>query len=114
MDIYSALQHMAFIVVLTICVKPIGGYLERVFSGKRTVFDSAIAMIFGRFALAIPALALAGLFARQKNTPPSAGTLRTDSAAFGMALTATVLIVAGPSYFPALTLGPILEQLMSR
>jgi K+-transporting ATPase ATPase A chain len=75
---------------------------------------TAVAMVFGRFALAIPAIALAGLFARQLNSPPSSGTLRTDSLPFGLALTATVLIVAGLSYFPALTLGPILEQLLSK
>ena len=73
---------------------------------------TAIAMLFGRFALAVPALALAGLFARQTNTPASAGTLRTDSFIFGLTLTATVLIVAGLSYFPALALGPVLEHLM--
>jgi potassium-transporting ATPase potassium-binding subunit len=73
-----------------------------------------IAMLFGRFALAIPALVLAGMFAAQLNRPPSSGTLRTDSLAFGVTLTATVLIVAGLSYFPALTLGPILEHLISR
>jgi len=79
-----------------------------------TVFynvTTAIAMMVGRFALAIPALALASLFARQPNTPPTAGTLKTDSISFGLTLTATILIVGGLSYFPALTLGPILEHL---
>ena len=77
-------------------------------------FTTASAMMFGRFRLAIPVLALAGLFARQLNTPPSSGTLRTDSPLFALALMATMLIVAGLSYFPALTLGPILEQLLWR
>lgn len=103
MDIHSVLQYMAFIVVLTVCAKPL------VYN-----ITTAIAMMFGRFALAIPALALAGLFARQGKTPPSAGTMRTDSLAFGVALTAMVLIVAGLSYFPALTLGPLLEQLAGK
>src|SRR5262249_19796089 len=49
---------------------------------------TAVAMMFGRFALAIPALGLAGLFARQLNTPPSPGTLNTTSLAFGATLTA--------------------------
>jgi potassium-transporting ATPase potassium-binding subunit len=75
---------------------------------------TAIAMLLGRFALAIPALALAGRFAVQQTRPPSAGTLRTDSLSFGLTLTATILIVAGLSYFPALTVGPILEQLLHR
>jgi potassium-transporting ATPase potassium-binding subunit len=73
-----------------------------------------VAMLAGRFALAAPALALAGLFARQKNTPPSSGTLPTDSLTFGVAFLATILIVAALSYFPALTLGPLLEHSLSR
>jgi len=75
---------------------------------------TAVAMLFGRFALAIPALALAGLFAGQPKTPASSGTLPTDSWAFGLTLIGTILIVAGLSYFPALTLGPILERLVSK
>lgn len=73
---------------------------------------TTVAMMFGRFALAIPALALAGLFAKQQNTPPSTGTLKTDSLAFAITLLGTILIVAGLSYSPALTVGPILEHLM--
>jgi K+-transporting ATPase ATPase A chain len=82
-----------------------------------TVFynlTTAIAMLFGRFALAAPALGLASLLAKQKNTPISIGTMRTDSLTFGIALAATILIVAGLSYFPALTLGPILEHRLLR
>ncbi|MBZ5531861.1 MAG: potassium-transporting ATPase subunit KdpA [Acidobacteriia bacterium] len=82
-----------------------------------TVFynlTTTVAMLLGRFALAAPALGLAGLVATQKSTPPSAGTLRTDSPLFALALTATILIVAGLCYFPALTLGPILEHLLFR
>ncbi len=75
---------------------------------------TSIAMMLGRFALAVPALALAGLFARQKIVPSSAGTLRTDSFTFAVTLTAIVLVVAGLNYFPALTLGPILERLLFR
>jgi potassium-transporting ATPase potassium-binding subunit len=75
---------------------------------------TALAMMLGRFALAVPALALAGLFAKQKNVPASVGTLRTDSFAFGVTLTAAILIVAGLSYFPALTVGPILEHLLAK
>lgn len=71
-----------------------------------------IAMMAGRFALAIPALALAGLFAKQKNTPVSLGTVRTDSFTFGVLLTACLMILAALSYLPALTLGPVLERLL--
>jgi len=70
------------------------------------------AMMVGRFGLAIPALALAGLFARQRSTPSSTGTLPTGSFSFGLLLTATVITVTALSYLPALALGPVLERLM--
>jgi K+-transporting ATPase ATPase A chain len=72
---------------------------------------TAIAMIAGRFGLAVPALCFAGLVARQKNRPPSRGTLRTDSLSFGLLLTTFLIIVTALSYVPALTLGPVLEHL---
>ncbi|MBC7911879.1 MAG: potassium-transporting ATPase subunit KdpA [Pyrinomonadaceae bacterium] len=73
---------------------------------------TAIAMIIGRFGLAIPALALAGHFAMQRRRPVTMGTLPTDSTAFGVLLVGAALIVGGLSYFPALALGPILEHLI--
>jgi len=73
---------------------------------------TALAMMAGRFALAIPALALAALFARQRRTPASSGTLQTDSLTFGALLTACLIILAALSYLPALALGPILERLL--
>lgn len=73
---------------------------------------TAMAMMAGRFGLAIPALAFAGLFARQKNTPVSVGTLPTDSLSFGVLLTACLIIMTALSYLPALALGPVLERLM--
>jgi len=72
---------------------------------------TAIAMVAGRFALAIPALAFAGMFARQKKTPSSSGTLQTDSVTFGVLVTACLTIMAILSYLPAFALGPILERL---
>jgi K+-transporting ATPase ATPase A chain len=72
---------------------------------------TAVAMMVGRFGLAIPALALAGLFGRQRNTPSSSGTLPTHSLTFGVLLTATLIIGAALSYLPALALGPVLERL---
>jgi len=72
---------------------------------------TAIAMMAGRFGLAVPALCFAGLVAKQKNTPPTRGTLRTDSLSFGLLLTSFLMIVTALSYLPALTLGPILEHL---
>ena len=74
---------------------------------------TALAMMAGRFGLAIPALAFAGLFARQKNTPSSLGTLPTDGLSFGLLLTTCLIIVTALSYLPALALGPVLERLVS-
>jgi K+-transporting ATPase ATPase A chain len=75
---------------------------------------TTIAMMAGRFGLAVPALCFAGLAAQQKNTPPTRGTLRTDSLTFGALLTAFLLIVTALSYLPVLTLGPVLEHLQFR
>jgi K+-transporting ATPase ATPase A chain len=75
-------------------------------------FTTAIAMMVGRFGLAIPALAFAGLFARQKIVPRSVGTLSTDSLSFAFLLTTYLVIGTALSYLPALTLGPALERLL--
>ena len=75
---------------------------------------TAVAMFVGRFGLAIPALALASLFARQKNTPVSSGTLPTDSLPFGVLLTVCIITLTALSYLPALALGPILEHVLFR
>jgi potassium-transporting ATPase potassium-binding subunit len=72
---------------------------------------TAVAMIVGRFGLAIPALTLAGQFAAQGRRPVTLGTLPTDGWEFGILLGATALIVGGLSFFPALALGAILEHL---
>ena len=73
---------------------------------------TAITMMAGRFALAIPALTFAACFARQRNTPSSTGTLPTHSFLFGVLLTACLIIMVALSYLPALALGPILERLL--
>jgi len=72
---------------------------------------TTLAMMVGRFGLAIPALALAGHFAAQPRRFGGEGTIRTDSFIFGILLLATALIVCGLSFFPALTLGPVLDHL---
>jgi len=72
---------------------------------------TALAMIAGRFGLAIPALALAGRFALQPSKPVTAGTLPTDTPLFAGLTVATILIVGALSYLPVLALGPIIEQL---
>ncbi|WP_342667403.1 potassium-transporting ATPase subunit KdpA [Edaphobacter aggregans] len=73
---------------------------------------TALAMMAGRFGLAIPALACAGLVARQRSTPSSTGTLRTDGLTFGIFLTGCLIVVAALSYLPVLVLGPVLEHLI--
>jgi K+-transporting ATPase ATPase A chain len=75
---------------------------------------TAAAMMIGRFGLAIPALALAGLFASQIRRPATVGAVATDSFTFGVLLVSTALIVCGLSFFPALTLGPLLEHFLAR
>jgi K+-transporting ATPase ATPase A chain len=75
---------------------------------------TALAMMAGRFALAIPALAFAALFARQRITPSSSGTLPTHSFLFGVLLTACLITMVALSYLPVLALGPILERLLFR
>jgi K+-transporting ATPase ATPase A chain len=71
-----------------------------------------IAMLIGRFFLAIPTLALAGSLVRKKKTPESAGTLPTHTPLFILWLIAVVILVGALNFFPALALGPIVEHLM--
>ncbi|MGA3055183.1 MAG: potassium-transporting ATPase subunit KdpA [Candidatus Korobacteraceae bacterium] len=73
---------------------------------------TAFAMMAGRFALAIPALALAALLGRQRSTPSSSGTLPTHSFSFGVLLTTCLITIVALSYLPALALGPVLERLL--
>ena len=73
---------------------------------------TAFAMMVGRFGLAIPALALADLFSRQRITPSSSGTLPTHSLSFGVLLTTCLITMVALSYLPALALGPVLERLL--
>jgi K+-transporting ATPase ATPase A chain len=73
---------------------------------------TAFGMMVGRFGLAIPALAFADLFGRQKSTPSSSGTLPTHSFSFGVLLTICLITMVALSYLPALALGPVLERLL--
>jgi K+-transporting ATPase ATPase A chain len=72
---------------------------------------TAIAMLAGRFGLAALALALAGRFAAQGRLATTSGTLPGDTLQFGVLVLGTILIVGGLNFFPALTLGPIVEAL---
>lgn len=70
-----------------------------------------ITVLFGRFLMIIPLLAMAGSLVRKKVIPASAGTLATDTGTFVFLLAAVVLIVGALEYFPALALGPVVDQL---
>jgi K+-transporting ATPase ATPase A chain len=71
----------------------------------------AVAMFVGRFFMIIPAMAIAGSLAAKKTLPASAGTFPTHGGLFIGLLVGVVLIVGGLTFFPALALGPIAEQL---
>jgi K+-transporting ATPase ATPase A chain len=71
----------------------------------------AAAMWLGRIIFVIPVLALAGSLAKKKIVPAGAGTFPTDTPLFTALLIGTILIVGALTFFPALALGPILEQL---
>jgi K+-transporting ATPase ATPase A chain len=73
---------------------------------------TAVVMLLGRFGLAIPALALSGLFAQQTSRPMTPGKLRTDSLLFASVIVGTAIIVVALTYLPALALGPIIEHLL--
>jgi K+-transporting ATPase ATPase A chain len=72
-----------------------------------------VAMLVGRFFMLLPLLAIAGSLARKKEVPASAGTLPTHGPLFVGLLVGVVIIVGALTFFPALSLGPIVEHLMS-
>jgi len=71
-----------------------------------------LCMLFGRFLFIIPALAIAGSLASKKMVPMSAGTLPTHGPLFVGLLVATVIVVGALTFFPALSLGPIVEHFL--
>jgi K+-transporting ATPase ATPase A chain len=72
----------------------------------------AVAMLIGRFLFMVPVLALAGSLAGKKVVPESAGTFPVSGVTFVVLLVGTVLIVGVLSFFPALSLGPIVEHFL--
>ena len=72
---------------------------------------TGLVLLLSRFLPIIGPVAIAGLLAEKKFIPESAGTLRPDSATFGVLVFAVILIIAALSFFPALTLGPLAEFL---
>ena len=70
----------------------------------------AFAMLIGRFLMVIPALAIAGSLARKRILPPSAGTFPTHGLQFVLLVSGVILILGGLTFFPALSLGPVVEH----
>jgi len=73
-----------------------------------------IAMLAGRFLMIVPMLAVAGNLATKKIAPPSVGTFPVTTSLFTVLLTSVIVIVGALTFFPALSLGPILEHLLLR
>jgi len=72
----------------------------------------AVTMLIGRFWMIIPTLAIAGNLAGKKYVPPSLGTFPVTTPLFTVLLISVILIVGALTFFPALSLGPILEHLL--
>jgi K+-transporting ATPase ATPase A chain len=77
-------------------------------------YNSTIAatMMFGRFFMVVPVLAIAGSLVRKKHVPETSGTFPVTSPLFTGLLISVILIVGALTFFPALSLGPILEHLL--
>src|SRR5579864_6358414 len=71
----------------------------------------AVDMLLGRFGIMIPALALGGVLAAKNVVPESLGTFRTDNGMFVGLTVGVIIIIGGLTFFPAVSLGPIVEQL---
>ena len=71
--------------------------------------STGFVLLLGRFIPIIGPIAIAGLLASKKYIPESAGTLKTDTATFGVMIFSVIAILTALSYFPALALGPIAE-----
>jgi K+-transporting ATPase ATPase A chain len=72
-----------------------------------------LAMLVGRFWMIVPALAIAGILAGKKAAPPGAGTLPTTGPLFAALLVGVIVIVGALTFFPVLSLGPIVEHFLA-
>jgi potassium-transporting ATPase potassium-binding subunit len=82
-------------------------------TGNTTFYNvvGAVDMLLGRYAIMIPALALGGVLAAKNVVPESLGTFRTDNTMFVGLTIGVIVIIGGLTFFPAVALGPIVEQL---
>lgn len=76
--------------------------------------STGFVLLLGRYLPLIGPIAIAGILAKKKYTPESAGTLKSDSYTFGLMTFAVIVIIAALSFFPALTLGPLAEYFSLR
>ena len=77
-----------------------------------TTSTLGLTMLIGRFLMIVPALAIAGILAGKKSVPPGPGTLPTNGPLFAALLVGVILIVGALTFFPALSLGPIVEHFL--
>lgn len=94
-----------------------GGNNGSAFAGLNTNTDfynilMGIAMLLGRFGVIIPVLAISGSLVKKNIAPTTAGTLSTENFLFGFLLLSIILIVGALTFFPVLSIGPLLEQLL--
>jgi potassium-transporting ATPase potassium-binding subunit len=82
-------------------------------TGDTTFYNilGGVDMLIGRFGIMIPAIALGGVLAAKNVVPAGAGTFRTDNPMFVALVIGVIVIVGGLTFFPAVALGPIVEQL---
>jgi K+-transporting ATPase ATPase A chain len=72
-----------------------------------------LVMLFGRFGVMVPVLAIAGSLAAKKQVPEGAGTLPTHTPLFVLLLVGVIVLVGALTFLPALALGPIAEQMLA-
>jgi K+-transporting ATPase ATPase A chain len=77
-------------------------------------FSLGIVMLIARGSIIVPSIALASLLAKKKHVPISLGTLSTNNLLFAILLGAIILIIGALAFFPALSLGPIIEHLLMK
>ena len=84
------------------------------FTGNTLWYNTTggLAMLIGRYLMIVPAMAIAGSLVAKKTVPASAGTFPTTGGLFVSLLVGVILIVGALNFFPALALGPIVEQLL--
>ena len=92
---------------LTVQLNHVDGFPDSLFYNV----TGAVAMFIGRFWMIIPTMAIAGSLVAKKSIPASAGTFPTTGGLFVGLVVGVIVIIGGLTFFPALALGPIVEQL---